>query len=50
MADDTSNDPSNQFIFQVEIDGVGKFGFSEVSGLTTDTNIIEYREGNEIAR
>src|SRR5271155_301565 len=41
--------PYGQFNFQVEIDGVGQFGFSEVSGLTTDTNIIEYREGNEVA-
>ena len=49
MADGTRNDPYGQFNFQVEIDGVGKFGFSEVSGLTTDTNIIEYREGNEVA-
>jgi phage tail-like protein len=31
----------------VEIDGVVVGGFTEVSGLTTDTNIIEYREGNE---
>jgi phage tail-like protein len=49
MPDGTRNDPYGQFNFQVEIDGVGKFGFSEVSGLTTDTNIIEYREGNEVA-
>jgi phage tail-like protein len=41
--------PFGQFNFQVDIDGVGQFGFSEVSGLTTDTNIIEYREGDEIA-
>jgi phage tail-like protein len=49
MADGTRNDPFGQFNFQVDIDGVGKFGFSEVSGLTTDTNIIEYREGSEVA-
>jgi phage tail-like protein len=41
------NDPYGQFNFVVEIDGVVKGGFSEVSGLTTDANIIEYREGNE---
>lgn len=41
------NDPYGQFNFIVEIDGVVKGGFSEVSGLTTDANIIEYREGNE---
>ena len=42
------NDPYGQFNFQIEIDGVIRGGFSEVSGLTTDTNIIEYREGQEI--
>jgi phage tail-like protein len=49
MAGGARIDPYGQFNFQVEIDGVGQFGFSEVSGLTTDTNIIEYREGDEVA-
>jgi phage tail-like protein len=48
MADGSRNDPYAQFNFLVEIDGVTKAGFSEVSGLSTDTNIIEYREGNEV--
>ena len=43
----TRNDPFPQFNFQVKIDGIVVAGFSEVSGLTTDTNIIEYREGSE---
>jgi len=43
----TRNDPYGQFNFQVKIDGIVVAGFSEVSGLTTDTNIIEYREGSE---
>ena len=47
MANGTRNDPYGQFNFQVEIDGIVVAGFSEVSGLTTDTNIIEYREGDE---
>jgi phage tail-like protein len=47
MPDGKRNDPYGQFNFQIEIDGVVKGGFSECSGLTTDTNIIEYREGNE---
>lgn len=47
MPDGNRNDPYGQFNFLIEIDGVVKGGFSEVSGLTTDTNIIEYREGNE---
>jgi phage tail-like protein len=47
MADGKRNDPYGQFNFHVEIDGVTVAGFSEVSGLTTDTNMIEYREGSE---
>ena len=49
MATATRTDPYGQFNFLVEIDGVGTFGFSEVSGLTTDTSVIEYREGSEFA-
>lgn len=41
------NDPYGQFNFLIEIDGVIQGGFNEASGLTTDTNVIEYREGNE---
>lgn len=48
MASGTRNDPYGQFNFLIEIDGVTRAGFSEVSGLTTDTNLIEYREGDEI--
>jgi len=47
MPDGKRNDPYGQFNFLIEIDGVVKGGFSEASGLTTDTNIIEYREGAE---
>src|SRR6476646_1734393 len=47
MPDGKRNDPYGQFNFLIEIDGVVKGGFSEVSGLTTDTNIVEYREGHE---
>jgi phage tail-like protein len=41
------NDPYSAFNFLVEIDGVTVAGFSECSGLTTETNITEYRNGNE---
>jgi phage tail-like protein len=41
------NDPYGAFNFLVEIDGVTKAGFSECSGLDTETDIIEYRNGNE---
>ncbi len=47
MPDGTRNDPYGQFNFLIEIDGVVQGGFSEASGLTTDTDVIEYREGNE---
>jgi phage tail-like protein len=41
------NDPYTAFNFLVEIDGVTAAGFSEVSGLSTETDVIEYRNGNE---
>jgi phage tail-like protein len=44
----TRNDPYAQFNFLIEIDGVTRAGFSEASGLTTDSNIMEYREGSEV--
>jgi phage tail-like protein len=41
------NDPYESFNFLVVIDGVTVAGFSECSGLTTETDPIEYRNGNE---
>lgn len=41
------NDPYSAFNFLVEIDGVTVAGFSECSGLTTETDVIEYRNGSE---
>jgi phage tail-like protein len=41
------NDPYTVFNFQVEIDGVPVAAFSECSGLSTETEVIEYRNGNE---
>lgn len=41
------NDPYAGFNFLVEIDGITAAGFSECSGLTTDTEVIEYREGGD---
>ncbi len=40
------NDPYASFNFTVEIDGVTTAGFSEVSGLDTETDIINYRTGD----
>ncbi|MGD9081398.1 MAG: phage tail protein [Desulfobacterales bacterium] len=47
MATGDRNDPYNAFNFLVEIDGVTVAGFSECSGLTTETDIVEYRNGDE---
>jgi phage tail-like protein len=44
------NDPYGAFNFVVEIEGIAAAGFSECSGLTSETAVIEYREGNEVAR
>jgi phage tail-like protein len=41
------NDPYSGFNYLVEIDGVTVAGFSECSGLTTETDPIEYRNGDE---
>jgi phage tail-like protein len=41
------NDPYSSFNFLVEIDGVTVAGFSECGGLTTETDPIEYRNGDE---
>jgi phage tail-like protein len=42
------DDPFQQFNFLVEIDNVPRAGFTECSGLTTDTDPIDYREGADI--
>jgi phage tail-like protein len=41
------NDPLRNFRFRVEIDNVTRAGFSEVSGLSASTEVIEYREGTD---
>jgi phage tail-like protein len=41
------NDPYSAFNFLVEIDGVTVAGFSEASGLDSETDVVEYRDGNE---
>ena len=43
---DQRNDPLASFNFILQIDKV-RVGFSEIGGLATETDIIEYREGNE---
>ena len=40
-------DPYAGFNFLIEIDGITRAAFSECSGLSTDTDPIEYRNGSE---
>ena len=40
-------DPFGSFNFLIESGGVLQAGFSECTGLSTETDVIEYREGNE---
>jgi phage tail-like protein len=41
------NDPYGAFNFTIEIDGVTVAGFSEISGLTSESDVIEYRTGEK---
>jgi phage tail-like protein len=48
MSTDSRNDPVASFNFEIQIDGIGlRAGFSEIGGLSTETEIIEYREGSD---
>ena len=47
MAPPQRDDPYKAFNFIVEIDGIARAGFSEVSGLESETDVIEYRVGSE---
>lgn len=44
------NDPYGAFNFLVEIAGVVQAGFTECTGLSSETDVIEYREGSEPSR
>ena len=43
------DNPYGAYNFLVEIDGVTSAGFSEVSGLSVEVGVIEYRNGNDKA-
>lgn len=43
-------DPYAQFNFLVEVQGLTVAGFTEVSGITSESDVIEYREGSDAAR
>jgi phage tail-like protein len=48
MATDKRNDPFRGFNFSVQIDGVARAAFSEVSGLTAEGDAADYREGTDL--
>jgi phage tail-like protein len=50
MASPARNDPYSALNFLVEIDGIAVAGFTECFGLSTETDVIEYREGGEPTR
>ncbi|MEA2339773.1 MAG: hypothetical protein QOE82_3780 [Thermoanaerobaculia bacterium] len=47
MATGQRDDPFNGFSFLVEIDGVARAGFSEVSGINAENDAVDYREGSD---
>lgn len=48
MATAERRDPYRSFNFRLEIDGVPLGAFSEVSGLTAEGDVVEYREGTDV--
>ena len=47
MADAARIDPYRNFRFRVEIEGIVQAGFRECSGLGSEIEVIEYREGGD---
>ena len=48
MATGDRKDPYRGFNFRVEIDGISVGSFSDVSGLSSDGDIVEYRNGDDV--
>jgi phage tail-like protein len=44
----TRTDPLSGFNFRVEIDGIALAAFAEVSGLVSETQVVEYRTGDSL--
>jgi phage tail-like protein len=40
-------DPYKNYRFRLEIDGIQQAGFTECSGLSSEVQVVEYREGGE---
>lgn len=49
MATGQRVDPYKSFRFLVEIDGIVQAGFSECSGFGSSVEVVEYREGGDVA-
>jgi phage tail-like protein len=47
MADAARTDPYKNFRFRVEIDGIVQAGFRECSGLGSEVEVVEVREGSD---
>jgi len=48
MATGDRKDPYRSFNFRIEIDGIAVGSFSEVSGLSSDGDVVEYRNGDDV--
>lgn len=48
MPTGTRTDPFRSFNFRVEVDGLTVGSFSEVSGLSSDGDAVDYREGTDL--
>jgi phage tail-like protein len=48
MATGDRKDPFRGFNFRVEIDGITVGSFSDVSGLSSDGDVVEYRNGDDV--
>lgn len=48
MPTGSRTDPFGNYNYMVELDGIARARFSEVSGLDTTVEVIEYREGGEL--
>jgi phage tail-like protein len=48
MATGERKDPFRGFNFRVEIDGITVGSFSDVSGLSSDGDVVEYRNGDDV--
>jgi phage tail-like protein len=46
---EATDDPYRNFLFKVEIAGITQAGFSEVTGYDQTSDVVEYREGDEVA-